>query len=525
MKRFCILSLFLLICITTIYSQQVTFKVKSPGSLSSMIAESKKYTITNMKIVGAINSDDMLFICEMASNYSMRNSYFDVNLDTYTPLGERNKGHLEVLDLSEASFVEGGNGYIFCKKWVRSNTYTDINLQLQPGIVSAAQFARCNVLKKLILPDNLTEIRDAAFYWCTALEEVVMPAYATKLGYLILYDTSVREINLGKFAKANVKLNVTFDGAKDLMKINIDINNPYYKENNGVVYSAEGDTLLLCPAGYEGACSVAEGAKIIASNSFGGCSKITSIVFPESVVKLEKNIFYQWEYYLLKIKCQPKTIFCYGETPPSCDDDAFYYIEQNTAQTTLYVPRDCKTVYEYAKGWGDFLVIEEFSVSPCPKPSIAYTNGKLEFHCNVEGADYVCDITDADVKTHHGSIIPLTGTYNISVYATAPGYDRSDSATATLCWIKFEPSMEGEIENVDYVEEVKARPVLIQAEGNTITVQGAAEGTEITAYNTDGMKIGSVIAGKNISKLPTNLLHGSISIVKIGDKSLKVRIQ
>ena len=84
--------------------------------------------------------------------------------------------------------------------------------------------------------------------------------------------------------------------------------------------------------------------------------------------------------------------------------------------------------------------------------------------------------------------------------------------------------MEGEIENVDFVEEIKAKPVLIQTEGNTITVQGAAEGTEITAYNTDGMKIGSVIAGKNISKIPTNLQHGSIAIVKIGEKSLKVRI-
>lgn len=528
MKRLSILSFLLLICFTSIYSQQVTFKVNTPGSLSSMIAESKKYTITNMKIVGQINSDDMCFIREMAgvwrtssdSRYTIemwwtKNRYYMNCSDI---------ANLEVLDLSEASFAEGGDGYVYYNNWIRGNSYGAGYANLEPGVINVAQFAWCKSLKKIVLPDNISEIRDAAFYGCINLESIEMSTrYLRNLGKEVFFNTSLKQFSLGAYAD-----NVTFrcfDGAKGLERIEVSEDNASLCSIDGALYSKDGTKLLLCPAGRKGMFALDESATVVDTCAFAGCADLTSIILPASVRVMKELVFYTFDYYYrLKRLCQPASIYSYSELPPECDKATFNDFIQNTAQTILYVPRNCKGNYEYATGWGDFMVIEEFSVSPCPKPSIAYTNGKLEFHSDIEGAEFVCDITDADVKTHHGSIIPLTGTYNISVYATAPGYDRSDAASATLCWIEFEPSLEGEIENVDFVEEIKAKPVLIQTEGNTITVQGAAEGTEITAYNTDGMKIGSVIAGKNISKIPTTLQHGSIAIVKIGEKSLKVRI-
>ena len=523
MKRFLISFFFLSTVLSTINSQQVTFKVKTPGSLSSMIAESKKYSITNMKIVGEINSDDMRFIREMAGrNYGEDYNYSSIYLGNTYIFGSKSQGSLEVLDLSEASFVVGGNGYLYCKK---NNWF--IRLQLERDIVNDAQFARCEKLKKIILPVNISEIRDGAFYECNNLEEVVLPSYVTKLGRSIFFRTTIREISLGKYAEGMVGLRYVFDGAKDLKKIYLNEENIHYKEVDGVLYSADGDSLLLCPAGREGVCCVAEGTKVISEASFAGCNRLSIIQFPETVEKLDRDIFYADVYfsYDYQQQCCPKSIFCYAETPPQCENDAFSHFIQNTAQTTLYVPRDCKTVYEYAKGWGDFMVIEEFSASPCPKPTISYTNGKLEFHCDVEGAEFVSDITDADIKTHHAASIPLSATYHISVYATAPGYDRSESTTATLCWIAFEPSMEGEIDNEDNVKEIAAIPVLIQADGNIINVQGAVDGTEISVYSLDGVKQGSVVAKNGITTISTNLQYGSTAIVRIGNKSVKVMIK
>ena len=84
---------------------------------------------------------------------------------------------------------------------------------------------------------------------------------------------------------------------------------------------------------------------------------------------------------------------------------------------------------------------------------------------------------------------------------------------------------EGTKDAEDNVTEVKAIPVLIQAEGNVITVQGAAEGTEISAYNTNGMKLSSTIANKGITTLSTQLPSGSTAIVKIGEKAVKVLVK
>lgn len=52
-------------------------------------------------------------------------------------------------------------------------------------------------------------------------------------------------------------------------------------------------------------------------------------------------------------------------------------------------------------------------------------------------------ITDADIKAGSGNEVQLGVTYNISVYATKSGYDNSETATATLCWIDASPKTEG----------------------------------------------------------------------------------
>ena len=133
-------------------------------------------------------------------------------------------------------------------------------------------------------------------------------------------------------------------------------------------------------------------------------------------------------------------------------------------------------------------------------------------------------ISDTDIKTHYGNEISLTATYTISVYATKAGYDNSDVATGTLCWIDVEPQTEGII-NEDAVTEVKALPVLIQTQGNSITVQGAKAGTEISLYSVDGILLDTIIAGKEFVSLNVSHLSDSVAIVKIGDKTVKVLIK
>ena len=157
----------------------------------------------------------------------------------------------------------------------------------------------------------------------------------------------------------------------------------------------------------------------------------------------------------------------------------------------------------------------------CAKPTISYANGKLSFNCETEGAICQSTITDTDIASYSGNEVQLGVTYNISVYATKGGYEDSEVATATLCWIDVEPATEG-LSDEDAIAEVKALPVLIQSHGSTITVQGADNGTPITIYSTDGKMYGTVASVGGIATLNTSLRLGSVAVVKIGEKSVKV---
>ena len=187
---------------------------------------------------------------------------------------------------------------------------------------------------------------------------------------------------------------------------------------------------------------------------------------------------------------------------------------QNTFNNaTLYVPKGTIDKYKATDGWKDFLFIEE---------GISYENGKLTFSSATDGAVCQYSITDTDIKAGSGNEVQLGVTYNISVYATKSGYDNSETATATLCWIDQQPKTEG---ITNGIANVAAQAVLIQSEGGSIKVQGVDEGTQVNVYGINGNQAGSAISQSGAAIINTNLQPGSIAIVKIGQKSVKVAIK
>lgn len=170
-----------------------------------------------------------------------------------------------------------------------------------------------------------------------------------------------------------------------------------------------------------------------------------------------------------------------------------------------------------------FFFLEEMeggSTTPkCEKPTISYENGQLKFASATEGAEFISEITDSDIKKNYEATISLTATYNICVFATKAGYDNSDVATATLCWIDASPKTEG---ITDGVAQIAARPVLVKTDNGFITVEGVDDRTNISIYTTDGKQVGSAISQNNIATIATSIQPGSIAIVKVGDKAIKM---
>ena len=285
----------------------------------------------------------------------------------------------------------------------------------------------------------------------------------------------------------------------------------------------------------------------IGESAFFGCPGLTSVTIPNSVTSIGQTAF---------ADCTHLTSVTIGSGVTSIGNHAFDGVDiptvislienpftitgktsdsrtfsQNTfLNATLYVPKGTIEKYKATGGWKDFVFIEEGNGSggdtpttqKCEKPTISYENGKLTFSSTTDGAVCQYSITDTDIKAGSGNEVQLGVTYNISVYATKSGYEKSETATATLCWIDQQPKTEG---IANGIANIPANAVLIQSEGGSIKVQGVDEGTQVNVYSINGTQTGSAISQSGAATINTNLQPGSIAIVKIGQKSVKVVIK
>ena len=220
-------------------------------------------------------------------------------------------------------------------------------------------------------------------------------------------------------------------------------------------------------------------------------------------------------------------VYCYAVTVPNTGWSAFGGSEIGYA--TLHVPDASIENYKRNSPWSEFGTIVGLSGSEtqeCAKPTIYYSQGKLSYKSETEGVTFQSTITDTDMGAYSSDEIDLTVTYHISVYASKNGYQDSETAEATLCWIEVDPQKKGiSEETATEAKQLKALPVLIQAEGGEVSVDGAPEGTRIAVYDASGVELGSAISRGGKTIVPAHMASSSIAIVKIGGRSFKVAMK
>lgn len=210
------------------------------------------------------------------------------------------------------------------------------------------------------------------------------------------------------------------------------------------------------------------------------------------------------------------TLTCLAQTPPAATDAFFDF---NTANCVLYVPD--VDAYRAAEGWKYFTYINNVpSANTCGKPVIAYSNGKLHFSDETEGAKYHCTITSPDVMS---DVLNKTGTmelsayYDISVYATAAGYNPSDKATAKLYWVKDDGNL-----TTDNINSAKMRGVVVSTDGGIVRLSGLNDGELVQFYAIDGKLLGRQNAISGTASISTS---EPIIVCKMGETRIKARVE
>ena len=290
-------------------TKQIAVTLDKAGTLPNKIGSTKKFQITNLKIIGEINGTDLQMIREMAGKDARGN-------DT--------DGMLSVLDLSDAKIVEGEGYYM-------GNSYSTSNDK-----IGDLAFVGCSGLTSLTLPSGLTEIGYHAFRGCSGLTSLTLPSGVTKIGFS------------------------AFEGCSGLTSLTIP--SGVTKIDFSAFGGCSGLTSLTLPSGLTEICDFAfvgcsgltsiplpSGVTEIGGNAFSGCSGLTSLTLPSGVTEIGGSAFKD---------CSGLTsIYVCTEKLPDMGRDVFDGCDAK--KCTVYVPKGTYDDY-WLSEFGYFENIVEF---------------------------------------------------------------------------------------------------------------------------------------------------------------------
>ena len=370
-----------------------------------------------------------------------------------------------------------------------------INIPNSVTSLGNCAFFKCSSLTSINIPNNVTTIGYGAFFECSSLTSINIPNSVTSIGWSAFLGCScLTSITIGNRVTRIEKS--AFNGCNSLQKVivndiaawcNISFeandSNPLNYAHH--LYSVENTeiTNLIIPEGVTSignyafsSCSgltsinIPNSVKSIGQYAFNKCSSLESIVIGDGV----STIYSQTFNYCNKIKsitlgsqinsigdynfnnCEElEVVTCKVISVPRISGNNFQncYIEY----AKLIVPDESIEAYKSANIWKDFGTIEGLSgytseIEKCATPTIHYANGQLTFECETEGVTFQTTITDPDITSYSSNNINLTGKYLVKVYATKPGFENSDPATAEINLLEGSgPAIKGDVNNDGYV--------------------------------------------------------------------------
>ena len=339
-------------------------------------------------------------------------------------------------------------------------------------IIETGAFNGCSGLTSVTIPNSVTSIGDYAFSYCTGLTSVTIPNSVTSISNSAFEScsglTSVTIPNsvtsIGDYA---------FSYCTDMTSVTIP---------NSV--TTIGEYAFLSCVGLTSVhitdiaawCKISFGSNPLenACHLFLNGEEIKDLVIPNSVTAIGDHAFN----------------FCTGLTsvtiPNSVTSIGEAAFSGCTGLTSVTIPNSVTT-------------IEEYAFSYCT--GLTSVISKMENPCHLNDDCFPTDVF-----------------YNATLYVPEGTVDKYKS---TDYWNKFVYTEESDPTDII---QVSSDDLLISAQNGTITVRGEQDGLPLTVYSADGKLLGSATTKDGQASISTNLQRGEIAIVKVGSKSVKIKM-
>ncbi len=299
--------------------------VNIPNSVTS-IKRQAFYGCSNLTNINIPNS--VTSIGNHAFGYSSKLT--SINVDAANPSYASQNGVLYSKDKTILyAFPTGKTGEFVIPNHVKSigdeafygcSGLTSINISNSVRSIGNSAFSRCSNLTGVNIPNSVTSIGMYAFSHCLGLKSINIPSSVTSIG-------------LSAFLRCS-----------GLTSINVDVTNPIYASQDGVLYSKDKTTLHTCPAGKMGEFVIPNHVTSIANQVFRGCTKLTSINIPNSVKSIGNFAFEDCR--------ELKEVAVNWTTPLVITWDVFFLSPLHN--TILRVPAGTVGQYRQADVWKKF---------------------------------------------------------------------------------------------------------------------------------------------------------------------------
>ena len=290
------------------------------------------------------------------------------------------------------------------------------------GKLSDGLFSGCTSLKNVTFNGNaLKTIPGSVFSLCAALEEIEIPEGVTEI---IQLGCSPKKITLPSTLETLNADKIGY-GVTDLT-IN---NNDRFVKRDGIVYSADGKTIILCEKGVAGNIIIPDGAIVIGESAFRNCREITGIQIPATVKSIGRRAF--WGDNKLASVALPEGLTSIGESaffectalegidiPDSVTDLGDSVFSGCTALKTLEIPAGVTVIVRgmFANCSALKSIVVHTGVTSIESDAFAYIQiGTIYYRGGVHEWNAVT-----------GAGKPADGSYEIVYY-----YGRNDVATIT----------------------------------------------------------------------------------------------